>query len=426
MNIPPAVLDPSVYLKGLPLPQLPMVLEERERGRHEEREKGEGGSLPLVRGDGIRLEKSNILILGPTGSGKTLLAQSLAQCLDVPMVICDCTTLTQAGYVGDDIDSVISKLLHEANFDINKAQRGIVFLDEVDKISCVPGFHHLRDVGGEGVQQGLLKILEGTIVQVPERSRKVKGEMVAVDTTNILFISSGAFNGLDKIIGKRKNEKVIGFNTPGSSSGVALPRPGTSTPGRPTHPSILGYPVSSGGTPTPRDLSEDEHTDSLLRCVEARDLMSYGMIPEFVGRFPVVVTLNHLNVESLVSILTKPKNALIPQFKSLFHMDQVDLQFSSEALCAVAERAMEQKTGARGLRSIVEQLLLEPMFEVPGSDIAQVLVEEDTARGYHPARYQYKDSSGDSREEESKADQLDVVTEHNTTDTSSEIKTSVL
>jgi ATP-dependent Clp protease ATP-binding subunit ClpX len=439
MNIPPAVLDPSAYVKGLPLPRLPMILDEKEKGGErrdgEEGERKETEETPPVE-ERIRLEKSNILLLGPTGSGKTLLAQSLARCLDVPMVICDCTTLTQAGYVGDDIDSVISKLLHEANFDVNRAQRGIVFLDEVDKISCVPGFHHLRDVGGEGVQQGLLKILEGTIVQVPERSRKVKGEMVAVDTTNILFISSGAFNGLDKIIGRRKNEKVIGFNIPTSSHPTPQPSINTPLSGHPTQPSILGYPTTkqgrseTGQTDDHDDLSDDKRIDSLLRSVEARDLMSYGMIPEFVGRFPVIVSLNHLDVESLVNILSQPKNALIPQFVSLFKMDQVGLQFSPEALYAVAERAMQQKTGARGLRSIVEQLLLEPMFEVPGSDITRVLIEEDTARGYHPARYQHKTpketDTNNSNSRSSDQQYPDRNSAGSDTTDRSEIKTSVL
>lgn len=322
-----------------------------------------------------RLNKSNILILGPTGSGKTLLAQTLAKCLDVPLVICDCTSLTQAGYVGDDVETVIAKLLQEANFNVSKAERGIVFLDEVDKISCVPGFHHLRDVGGEGVQQGLLKIVEGTTVYVPERSsRKVKGEMVAINTSNILFIASGAFNGLEKIIGRRKNEKVIGFGSVTNSSPLGLTMTASSKPS-----------LASKSEPE----SEEKHRDSLLRMVDSRDLMDFGMIPEFVGRFPVVVTLTSLDTPALVDILTKPKNALVSQYTHLFEMDQVKLDFTQEALQAIARCAIEKRTGARGLRTIMEQLLLEPMFEVPGSTVTSVHISEDTVTGKCPPKYEY-------------------------------------
>eukprot|EP00731_Ephydatia_muelleri_P016864 Em0009g1288a len=311
-----------------------------------------------------RLNKSNILMLGPTGSGKTLLAQTLAKCLDVPLVICDCTSLTQAGYVGDDVETVIAKLLQEANFNVSKAERGIVFLDEVDKISCVPGFHHLRDVGGEGVQQGLLKIVEGTTVYVPERSsRKVKGEMVAINTANILFIASGAFNGLEKIIGRRKNEKVIGFSSVTNSSPLGL---------------TMTVPES-----------EEKHRDHLLRTVDSRDLMDFGMIPEFVGRFPVVVTLTSLDTPALVDILTKPKNSLVSQYTHLFEMDQVKLEFTHGALQAIARCAIEKRTGARGLRTIMEQLLLEPMFEAPGSNVTSVHISEDTVVGKCPPKYEY-------------------------------------
>ncbi|XP_068230252.1 ATP-dependent Clp protease ATP-binding subunit clpX-like, mitochondrial isoform X1 [Palaemon carinicauda] len=315
----------------------------------------------------LRLEKSNILLLGPTGSGKTLLAQTIAQCLDVPFAICDCTTLTQAGYVGEDIESVIAKLLQDANYNVEKAQCGIVFLDEVDKIGAVPGIHQLRDVGGEGVQQGMLKMLEGTVVNVPERNspRKLRGETVQVDTTNILFVASGAFNGLDRVVSRRSNEKYLGFGIGGQSAGRRA---------------VSQADVAHQTAVT--DVEEDnQEKDALLSKVEARDLIEFGMIPEFVGRFPVIVPFHSLTKFMLVKILTEPKNALVPQFQMLFGMDKVELSFTQDAMESISHLAMERKTGARGLRAIMETLLLDAMFEIPGSDIVSVHVTGEAVRG---------------------------------------------
>jgi len=330
---------------------------------------GKGSNVLESNGEQIRIDKSNILLLGPTGSGKTLLAQTIARCLDVPFAICDCTSLTQAGYVGEDIESVITKLLQEANYNVEKAQQGIVFLDEVDKISCVAGFHQVRDVGGEGVQQGLLKILEGTVVNVPERtSRKMRGESVPVDTTNILFVASGAFNGLDKIIARRKTDKSLGFG------------------GAATHkqdPKKLDLKEIAD-----RNSKEDTlEKDNLLSQVQARDMIEFGMIPEFIGRLPVLVSLHSLSVESLIRILQEPRHALVLQYRHLLQMDNVDLHFTPDALKKIAGIAMERKTGARGLKAIMEKILLDPMFDVPGSNIRSVYIDEGVVTGDSKAEY---------------------------------------
>merc|ERR1719397_1794498 len=315
----------------------------------------------------LKLEKSNIVMFGSTGSGKTLLAQTIAKCLDVPFAICDCTTLTMAGYVGEDIESVVGKLLQDANFDVQRAQQGIIFLDEVDKIGAVPGIHQLRDVGGEGVQQGMLKMVEGTTVNVPEKNsaRKTRGETVQVDTTNILFVCSGAFNGLDKIVSRRHNEKYLGF---GVSSGAGGGR------------RAAAQAEQREGSSS-EEAEDQREKDSYLATVEAQDLIEFGMIPEFVGRFPALVPFHSLTEEMLVRILTEPKNALVPQYQMLLGMDKVELSFTGSALKEISRLAISKKTGARGLRAIMEKLLLDVMFDVPGSTVESVEVTEEAVRG---------------------------------------------